>query len=1111
MAPEELTRLGAFGRPLYRFSILAVLWALILPAASIGQNLAPNPSFELISGTLPLNWVLCTGSGAGVLESVSTPRDQGTRSLRLTVNQTGDVGVCSDAIAVSPGVTFRLAARLSVNISPVKDKQARLQILELSGSDVQLASRVVATSLGRTSDWESLSGFFTTGLNTAKVKIRLLHDVPSSTGKFYWDSLSLQRDTAIAWERWERELTSSIDYSAGTNSNPYRDLRLTATFFRSTSCGTAPSSCTLPNCFQQAGFWDGMPGATGKAFKVRTALPAGNWCWKTACSKVGAAGATTPDCSQDSGLIQSGAINVTPYSGTNKLYLLGLPAPKVGGSFLVYGDKTTTFPWIADTAWGAPLKFSLPPLGSPPSTDLWKNYVGARAKTFTVLLVAPATQYLNPPASMPVPPASGFQGFFATAGCVPANHGVVPNECSYLDPAYWRKLDSMVKDANDAGIVVAVTGVIDPTDRGGPGTDIVPLQKYPRKDAAETFARQLAARLAGSFVFFSPGFDDRVNELLDDGLRVKDAMNAVGPVLSSAAPRHLIGNQLGGGSPLTDYDLFHAASWLSFEFYQSGHKGNQGSPCSYADGQEYARAVCRARELTLRFRCQGAASTVKNCPTSLPPGSKKPAVNSEGAYDDFATAPEDPDNRDGSRHTAYASALSGSFGFTIGIDGLYRWDNPGIYAASHSKTDDDLARMGGFFNGGPWTDFEPRHNLIANNPVVNTATTSPATTGKPPANERKLMLLAGNSSYALVYVPDVRSPFSGVQIKTANVSNALPGLSCSGWKKRWVNPRQGGQTVPVSCTSGNGFITISGIFTCPDSGACDWILQLSKGNLPPIPSSNFAGLLVENNSLDLNDLEVWTEISADSATSAVLAQVLDPDREPISEPLVVSPDGNSFQKLPLVVRDNLGTFFVTWEAENPITGFHEIFGRRYDNSGGALGDAFPVSGPAEGQQAEPSLTADPEGNVTVVWTRYGLEDESGSIEIQAYDTSGTPVGDTIDLPTDPGEDPMSALVQSDADGNLWVAWTTEGLDGSGGGVYAQRLLRGGTPVGHPLRVNTTRYGVRRIVALWVERNGSFRVVWEGLGPQGRGKGLRERRYDAKGLPLEEETSIDSLD
>ena len=307
MVRRELAPLRAFGRYPYALRSLAGLLLLIFPTVASGQtNLAPNPSFETVSGSLPQNWSLCANSGAatlGVATNTNTV-DQGARSLKVTVAQTGDVGVCSDTIPVLPDVTFRLAVRSEVNIGSTQNKQARLQIQELSSTDAPLfSSRIVGTSVGRISGWESVSGFFTTGPSTAKVRIRLLQDVPGSNGvTFYWDSVSLVRDTAVAWERWERELTSSTDYSTGANSNPYRDLRLQATFFLGTACGVPPSPCKLPGCFQQAGFWDGTPGSSAaRAFKVRTTLPAGDWCWQTSCSTLAAPGGTTPSCAGDAG------------------------------------------------------------------------------------------------------------------------------------------------------------------------------------------------------------------------------------------------------------------------------------------------------------------------------------------------------------------------------------------------------------------------------------------------------------------------------------------------------------------------------------------------------------------------------------------------------------------------------------------------------------------------------------------------------------------------------------------------------------------------------------------------------------------------------------------
>ena len=78
------------------------------------------------------------------------------------------------------------------------------------------------------------------------------------------------------------------------------------------------------------------------------------------------------------------------------------------------------------------------------------------------------------------------------------------------------------------------------------------------------------------------------------------------------------------------------------------------------------------------------------------------------------------------------------------------------------------------------------------------------------------MLLAGNSSYALVYVPGVDSSFSGVQIKTAGVTNALPRFDCGGcWSKVWVDPR--GQTASrqANCSAWERKVTLTNQPSCP--------------------------------------------------------------------------------------------------------------------------------------------------------------------------------------------------------------------------------------------------------------------------------------------------------
>ncbi|HEY2291587.1 MAG TPA: hypothetical protein VGM86_12885, partial [Thermoanaerobaculia bacterium] len=346
------------------------------------------------------------------------------------------------------------------------------------------------------------------------------------------------------------------------------------------------------------------------------------------------------------------------------------------------------------------------------------------------------------------------------------------------------------------------------------------------------------------------------------------------------------------------------------------------------------------------------------------------------------------------------------------------------------------------------------------------------------------------------------------------LSNSLAGLSCSKcWTKKWVNPRAQAAEPSATCITGNGFIKLQGQLSCPTTAPCDWVLRLAKGSpadcAPANATAAATATTTAKSELLLNDLEVWTELSEDSLTSAVLAQAFDSDGIEVADPFVVSPDGTSFQKLPTAAVDSTGNFFVTWEAQSPDTGLDEVWARRYDNYGEPLSDPFLVSPPAEGQQAEPSVTADSSDNVTVSWTRHDQVDDDGEITFQTYDGTGSPVADPVSLPPTLDGVVTMSLVQADGQGDLWIAWTTEDRKHGGGDVYGQRLLKGGVLSGRPFRINTTHAGVGRLADLQVSRDGSFRVVWEGLGPNGRGKGLRERRYDGKGHPLEDETPVSS--
>ena len=327
------------------------------------------------------------------------------------------------------------------------------------------------------------------------------------------------------WQRWDQQLQVGFDYLNG-GGNPYRDLALLIQF-------TGPNAAKN---FTSYGFWDG-----GNVFRVRAAFPlVGTWNWRvTSCSGLNGKsqqGQIQP-CSSDTTLMsQAGQVVVAANSSSNLLYSNGFLI--TSGRFLTFTDNPTRrFYWQGDTAWPALAvegQKRLAQSNRTPGqvTDTWKNYIDDRSsRGFTVLQVGAAIAWQptirNDPfksgcpasskslewgdlsAALPAPETFAFQQFPPPAGqsCV----GAVPNNCSRWLTDYWQEVDSMVEYANEKGIVVVMTGVADPTDRGGCRAS----QTYPRTGDSVIFARNLAARLAGNHVIFSVNFDDWPGALLD--------------------------------------------------------------------------------------------------------------------------------------------------------------------------------------------------------------------------------------------------------------------------------------------------------------------------------------------------------------------------------------------------------------------------------------------------------------------------------------------------------------------------------------------------------------------------------------------------------------------
>ncbi|MEQ2005298.1 MAG: DUF4038 domain-containing protein [Limisphaerales bacterium] len=513
-----------------------------------------------------------------------------------------------------------------------------------------------------------------------------------------------------AWERWEQALTSTRPYE-----NPYADVTLRVRF-------TGPEGRVLA----AYGFWDG-----GSVFRIRCAFPtSGTWRWETECSDAG-----------NSGLHQrQGTVDVTPYRGENRLYRRGFPKVSPDRRYLIYGDGTP-FLWMGDTAWATPMRSN---------DDEWSRYLAdRRAKRFTLIQVAPAPKWAgetNRRGDVPFHDEACFQG----------------------NPAFWQAFERRIQQANEAGFVVMLVGLMEPVNR------------YPESAAACLFARNIVARLFGNFVIFSPSFDSNFMPLADEvGLATRDA-TAV----------HLITQHPGTPSrePIPTYTMkYYDQPYLDFAGVQSGH--NQGN----------------------RERCAHHASEWMLHAYRHKP--HKPVINLEAMYDGQG---EKAWQAVDARSAAWRTWLSGAKGYTYGAGdltpkvthgngGIWKWiTDPEKYdyweKALQWESASQMQYLHDFLAAIEWWRLEPASGLIRNQPEVWT--------------RRMVLARLQGRDYVVAYLPD--NEWIEVDLSTFSASLAA----------RWFDPVRG-HFAPIG-----GRIKNEGVhrFTPPAKG--EWVLALEPHGPP---------------------------------------------------------------------------------------------------------------------------------------------------------------------------------------------------------------------------------------------------------------------------------------
>ena len=271
-------------------------------------------------------------------------------------------------------------------------------------------------------------------------------------------------------------------------------------------------------------------------------------------------------------------------------------------------------------------------------------------------------------------------------------------------------------------------------------------------------------------------------------------------------------------------------------------------------------------------------------------------------------------------------------------------------------------------------------------------------------------------------------------------------------------------------------------------------------NQPSIASLSGGGFVV-----------VWTSAGQDGSLGGVYGQRYDAAGATAGSEFLVNTATTNPQLDPSVADLSGGGFVVIWTADDAADGQQAgIFGQRYDSSGVASGSEFQVNTYWKKDEDVPSVTGLDGGGFVVTWTSKG-QDGGNSLGVfaQRYDSSGVAAGSEFQVNGTSSGNQYETAVAALSGGGFVVTWRSDGQDGSGAGVYGQRYNATGVAQGSEFLVNTTTSSDQDQSSITGLTGGGFVVAWRSNGQDGSGTGIYAQRYSSVGVALGSEFLVNS--
>lgn len=244
-----------------------------------------------------------------------------------------------------------------------------------------------------------------------------------------------------------------------------------------------------------------------------------------------------------------------------------------------------------------------------------------------------------------------------------------------------------------------------------------------------------------------------------------------------------------------------------------------------------------------------------------------------------------------------------------------------------------------------------------------------------------------------------------------------------------------------------------------------------------------------------NFVVAWNSLNQDGDSFGVFARRYDANGVPAGPEFQVNTTTSNDQILSDIAMGANGEFVITWNAsgQSGVLGY-TVMARLFNAEGVPLGGEFKVNTFTNGQQIGASAAVDASGGFVIAWASGGQDGSSGGVYAQRYNADGTTQGGEFRVNVTTFSVQGEPSVSMTLAGDFVVSWHSYAQDGDDLGVFARQYDAAGIPLGGEFQVNTETANRQLRPSVAMDAQGDFVVVWQSEGQDGDGYGIYAQRY-----------------